>query len=288
MTTFPSLPSMHTLGIPPLSGGDAERTALPTAVPASERVAHFQPVSATHSCARVTYPPLDLPHSFPFSRSLKPRPPLLGLSGLWRPRPLFKEERWRLREAAGHGLQQGTGWTGRGWSGEKSRAGQGAPTSSSRAQSSASVPHPTAAPPSSLPSPHLEECPWGGGTGNSHLGGGGLGSETLGLVAHLWSGGAGPRSSSQCSLLSYTGGVGGTGGPQAESPPPELFFLGRVFSVLEATGYGERMMGLSLAPRRCRPHSPPPPGYRLQSHLSFGHFFDSFGPLGCLISQVVF
>lgn len=34
-------------------------------------------MSATHSCARVTYPPSDLPHSFPFSRSLKPRPPSL-------------------------------------------------------------------------------------------------------------------------------------------------------------------------------------------------------------------
>lgn len=49
----------------------------------------------------------------------------------------------------------------------------------------------------------------------------------------------------------------GEAGPQAESPPPELFFLGRVFSVLEATGYGERMMGLSLVPLH-RPSFPRP------------------------------
>lgn len=120
-------------------------------------------------------------------------------------------------------------------------------------------------PPYSCASLLVAKPPSGGvsmGRGHGKQPSGGRGSR----VGNTWAGGplverggAGPRSSSQCSLLSYTGGVGGTGGPQAESPPPELFFLGRVFSVLEATGYGERMMGLSLAPRRCRPHPPPPP-----------------------------
>lgn len=37
-------------------------------------------------------------------------------------------------------------------------------------------------------------------------------------------------------------------GPQAESPPPEVFFLGRVFSVLEASGsaLGTFLMDLTL------------------------------------------
>lgn len=97
--------------------------------------------------------------------------------------------------------------------------------------------------------PPLEECPRGGGTGNSHLGGSrvwptveeGLGLQLLPVLAIV---------------LQLQGW--GEAGPQAESPPPELFFLGRVFSVLEATtGCGERMMGLSLVPLH-RPNFPRP------------------------------
>lgn len=55
---------------------------------------------------------------------------------------------------------------------------------------------------------------------------------------------AAPPSACYCPTAARVGDAG----PQAESPPPELFFLGRVFSVLEATGCGERMMGLSLVP----------------------------------------
>lgn len=75
---------------------------------------------------------------------------------------------------------------------------------------------PTAGPPSSFPSPSR-----GVVTGQAAIGGD-LGPETHGLLAQCgWS-----RGSAAC----------GASGPQAKSPPPEVFFLGRVFSVLEASG----------------------------------------------------
>lgn len=158
-----------------------------------------------------------------------------------------------LAEGDGHGLQQGTGWVGRGGAraAEERRAMAGKPPPPQGLSSSASGLNPTTVPPSSLPSPP-GGVSTGRGTGNNHLGGSrvwptveeGLGLQftpppplvlAIGLQLQGW----------------------GEAGPQAESPPPELFFLGRVFSVLEATGYGERMMGLSLVPLH-RPSFPRP------------------------------
>lgn len=44
--------------------------------------------------------------------------------------------------------------------------------------------------------------------------------------------------------------------PQAESPPPEVFFLGRVFSVLEASGCGKEAGRQSVQPGAPTPTSP--------------------------------
>lgn len=46
-------------------------------------------------------------------------------------------------------------------------------------------------------------------------------------------------------------------GPQAESPPPEVFFLGRVFSVLEASGCGKEGGRQSAQPGVTTPSASP-------------------------------
>lgn len=88
--------------------------------------------------------------------------------------------------------------------------------------------------------PPLEACSWEGGAGDSHLGGF-AGLKHLGLVAHCLRGQG--CSSYRCFLLSYRWRGAGSRATYAESPPPELFFLGRVFSVLEADGYVESYDG---------------------------------------------
>lgn len=88
-----------------------------------------------------------------------------------------------LTEGDGHGLQQGTGWVGRGGARaaeEKSDAGREAPTSSRAQSSSASGLNPTTVPPSSLPSPLWRSVHWKrhrkqpsrGFSGLAHCGGG--------------------------------------------------------------------------------------------------------------------
>lgn len=80
-------------------------------------------------------------------------------------------------------------------------------------------------------------------------------------------------------------GRGCVPGPQAESPPAEIFFLGRVFSVLEASGCGKETGRQKAQPGVATPRHFP----KLwpSSHLSFGHFFDGFGPLRGLVSRVI-
>lgn len=104
----------------------------------------------------------------------------------------------------------------------------------------------------------------------------------------------------------------GAGGPLLEGPGLQLFSV--LALVLRMEGWAEPSLSSRIAPSRtlflgpglqrlgsrwlCREDSgtqlvptvspPAPQGHGPCSHLSFGYFFDRFGPLGCLVSEVIF
>lgn len=77
-------------------------------------------------------------------------------------------------------------------------------------------------------------------------------------------------------------------GPQAESPPADVFFLGRVFSVLEASGCGKQGARQRAWPGAGAPHPPAPtpispcPGSGLALTSALGTFLMGLAFLGAL------
>lgn len=69
--------------------------------------------------------------------------------------------------------------------------------------------------------------------------------------------------------------------PQAESPPPEVFFLGRAFSVLEASGCGKEGAKQSAQPGATAP-SPSPQALAWALTSALGTFLMDLTLLGAL------
>lgn len=193
------------------------------------------------------------------SRSLKACPicsfspsafrPFLGPSDCDCPQPSSQGEQGGMSEPQRRGWPWSSArhWVGRaglGWGGEQ--CGRRSPPSLG-AQCLALGPSllatPAARPLPSFPSPFQRSGHWGGP--QERLSEGAPEPETPRLVAQYRAGaGAGALPGAPSSLRSLR-----AWGPQAESPPPELFFLGLVFSVLEASGCGVgRKTGLSPVP----------------------------------------